>query len=98
MNLRSFFCENHEERGRRGRKKDLRKKKAFAFFHIEIILSFFSLFSFLPMGYVDNESSGTGEGGHVTLVTLHTEGENVRFRRPARQSLAESQHLCVSLL
>jgi len=31
------FCENHEERGRRGRKKDLRKKKAFAFFYIKIL-------------------------------------------------------------
>jgi hypothetical protein len=40
----SFFCENHEER-RRGRKKDLRKKKAFAFFYIKILSSFFPLFS-----------------------------------------------------
>ncbi|WP_286885550.1 hypothetical protein, partial [Aneurinibacillus sp. UBA3580] len=43
-----FFCENHEERGRRGRKKELRKKNAFAFFHIEIIPSLSSLFSFVP--------------------------------------------------
>jgi hypothetical protein len=33
---RLFFCENHEER-RRGRKKDLRKKKAFAFFHMVVL-------------------------------------------------------------
>jgi len=43
-----FFCENREERGRRGRKKDLRKKKAFAFFYIKILSSFFPLFSFVP--------------------------------------------------
>jgi len=42
-----FFCENHEER-RRGRKKDLRKKKAFAFSPIEILSSFFPLFFFVP--------------------------------------------------
>jgi hypothetical protein len=30
------------------KKKDLRKKKAFTFFRIEIIVSFFSLFSFVP--------------------------------------------------
>jgi len=30
------------------RKKELRKKKAFAFFPIEILSSFFPLFSFLP--------------------------------------------------
>jgi hypothetical protein len=30
------------------RKKELRKKKAFAFFYIEIIVSFSSLFSFVP--------------------------------------------------
>ncbi|WP_286885811.1 hypothetical protein, partial [Aneurinibacillus sp. UBA3580] len=40
-----FFCENHEERGR---KKDLRKKKAFAFFYIKIRSPFFPLFSFVP--------------------------------------------------
>jgi hypothetical protein len=45
---RPFFCENHEERGRRGRKKDLRKKKAFAFFYMKILSSFFPLFSFVP--------------------------------------------------
>jgi len=43
----TFFCENPEER-RRGRKKDLRKKKAFAFFYIKILSSFFPLFSFIP--------------------------------------------------
>jgi hypothetical protein len=42
-----FFCENHEER-RRGRKKDLRKKKAVAFFPIKILSSFLSLFSLVP--------------------------------------------------
>jgi hypothetical protein len=42
------FCENHEERRRRGREKDLRKKKAFAFFYIKILSSFSSLFSFVP--------------------------------------------------
>jgi hypothetical protein len=43
-----FFCKNHEERRRRKRKEDLGKKKAFAFFPVEIILSFSSLFSFVP--------------------------------------------------
>jgi len=40
-----FFCENHEGRGR---KKDLRKKKAFAFFYMKILSSFFPLFSLVP--------------------------------------------------
>jgi hypothetical protein len=43
-----FFCENCEERRRKGRKRDLRKKKAFAFFYIKISFSFFLLFSFVP--------------------------------------------------
>jgi hypothetical protein len=41
-----FFCEN---RGKRRRKKDLRKKKAFAFFYMKILSSFFPLFSFVPL-------------------------------------------------
>jgi len=50
-----FFCENHEERGRRGRKKDLRKKKAFAFFlHLICSSSFTSLIS---RHYINVETS-----------------------------------------
>jgi hypothetical protein len=39
-----FFCENREERRRGKGKKDPEKKKAFAFFHIKILFSFFPFF------------------------------------------------------
>jgi hypothetical protein len=37
-----------KEEGEEGGKKDLRKKKAFAFFYMKILSSFFPLFSFVP--------------------------------------------------
>jgi hypothetical protein len=46
--LSFVFCENHEERRKGKRKEDSGKKKAFAFFYIEITLSFSSLFPFIP--------------------------------------------------
>jgi hypothetical protein len=50
----SFFFENHEKRRKGKRKEDPEKKKAFAFFCIEITVSFSSLFSFVLRALLDH--------------------------------------------
>jgi len=53
MSPPAFFCENHEKR-RKGKRKEVSgKKKAFAFFHIKTLCSFFPLLSFAPQKSAD---------------------------------------------